>query len=186
MLLSLPRLSGGVPGVSSRLLLDFPSSLTFCSLHSLTRFPFKLQPTFGNLASLLLCGFSDRLSRLCDLTFGQPNLAGGTGGLSSCLALGTSRVICAGLCLETLLHGLAGAVSRAQPVTKALIAEAAHALISLSRTARSVVTDLTRYDTSPVSSAGMSRMTSYMPPPLARLSSIGARTRRTICRILYL
>jgi hypothetical protein len=174
-------------------LLDFPSSLTFCSLHSLTRFPFKLQPTFGNLASLLLCGFaspllgfSDRLSSLCGLTFGQPNLAGGTGGLSSSLALGKSRVICAGLCLETLLHGLAGAVSRAQPVTKALIAEAAHALISLSRTARSVVTDLTRYDTSPVSSAGMSRMTSYMPPPLARLSSIGARTRRTICRILYL
>jgi hypothetical protein len=140
-------------------LLDFQSRLMFGSRHSLTRLPFKLQPTFSNLANPLL-GISDRLCSLCGLTFGQPNLAGGTGGLSSCLAFGKSRVICAGLCLETLLHGLAGAVSCAQPVTKALIAEATHALISLSRTARSVVTDLTRYDTSPVSSAGMSRMTS--------------------------
>jgi hypothetical protein len=148
-------------------LLEFQSSLTFCSLHSLTRFSFKLQLTFGSLASLLLCGLasrllglSDRLSSLCGLTFGQPNLAGGTDGLSSCRALGKSRILCAGLCLETLLHGLAGAVSCAQPVTKTLLAEAAHALISLSRTARWVVAALTRYDTSPVSSAGMSRTTS--------------------------
>jgi hypothetical protein len=48
--------------------------------------------------------------------------------------------------LPTMLSSawLSDAVSCAQPASKTLIAEATHALISLSRTARSVIADLTR------------------------------------------
>src|SRR3954451_4699380 len=53
------------------------------------------------------------------------------------------------------------------------------AAISLSRTARSPPDDLIRYETSPVWSAGMRRVTSKTPLELARLSDNPKRARRT-------
>ena len=76
--------------------------------------------------------------------FTRPDLAGSTNRLSSRFALGQIWVVHGGLGLEALLHVLMGPVSCAQPVAKPLVAEPTHALISLSRTARSVVDDLTR------------------------------------------
>ena len=115
---------------------------------------------FGRLARLPLCCLAGLLGDLGGLAFGQPRLTGGADSLSCCSALGHSRIVGTRLCSDALQHGLAGVLGRAQPIAKSLVAEAAHALISLSRTARSVAPDLIRYETSPVSSAGMRRVTS--------------------------
>src|SRR3712207_4362518 len=88
--LSLACFSGGVTGVSSRLLLYRQRSLTLRLFHSLTRFPFDSHLTFGLFASLLLhglaglrFGFARALGNLCGLTFRQPYLTGGAHSLPS-------------------------------------------------------------------------------------------------------
>jgi hypothetical protein len=150
-MVSLARLSSSIPGVSGSLLLQLYSSLTLCSLRNLTSLLLNMQLPFGSLASFLLCSlagplqsFSLCLGSLDRLAFSRPDLAGSTNRLSSRFALGQGWVVCNGRRLKALLHGPEGTVSFAQPVAKPLVAEPTHALISLSRTARSVVDDLTR------------------------------------------
>jgi hypothetical protein len=115
---------------------------------------------FGRLARLPLRCLSGLLGDLGGFAFGQPGLTGGLDSLSGGSALGHSRIVGTGLCSDAFQHGLAGALGRAQPIAESLISETTHALISLSRTARSVTLDLIRYETLPVSSAGMRRVTS--------------------------
>jgi hypothetical protein len=158
--LSLACLSGGVAGIACRFLVSFQGSLTFCSLQKLTCVLHKAQLAFSRLASLSLGDFASPFGELCSLAFHLSSFAGDAHGLSNCSALSKGRIVRASFGLETLLHGLTGSFSCTQPITKPFIPKATHARISLSRTARSVVADLIRYETSPVSSAGRSRTTS--------------------------
>jgi hypothetical protein len=159
----LARLSGGIAGIPGCLLLGFQSNLTLGSLGSLDNLVCCLSQAllmFGRLLRLPLCGLAGLLGDLGGLAFGQPGLTGGTDSLSGGSALGHSRIVGTRLCSDAFQHGLSGALRRAQPIAEALISKTTHALISLSRTARSVTPDLIRYETSPVSSAGMRRVTS--------------------------
>jgi hypothetical protein len=92
------------------------------------------------------------------------------------------------LCPDTLQHGLAGLLGCAQPVAKTLAPETAHALISLSRTARSVTPDLIRYETSLVSlahgSAQGRRLRLAFPWNTMRLRIEEERGKRRVADVL--
>jgi len=144
---SLARLSGGIASVPGCLLLCFQSNLTLGLLRAFSGLSYFLRKPLlmgGRLLRLPLCCLAGLLGDLGGLAFRQPRLTGGADRLSSCSAFGHSRIVGTRLGPDALQHGLAGVLGRAQPVTEVLVSETTHALISLSRTARSVTPDLIR------------------------------------------